>query len=263
MSYPPLYFPYLIPSSHLLLKYADGLLMALQKQDGGIRPILCGKIWCRCFASLAVTATPVGVRNEAAELFTSTYNFIQTSGIRDGASHCAKILSIFYDNLDTTDPNDPEVIIKIDISNAFSSACRALTIDVLSGRAAGDYDCGLKEGQAIPTCENLSNVFGYFKAVRSCHAKLRYFDWDGPKPQVFHRLPSSQPQCTEVASFDKEVEEEEDRHRGSTTPGVRFHEVFGMNSGLNQRHSNSIELMHKRESQGGAQVGRRHDFPFR
>jgi hypothetical protein len=89
-----------------------GLLMALQKQDGSIRPILCGEIWRRCFASLAVNATPV--RKEAVKFFTSTYdNFIQTAGIRDGASHCAKILSVFYDNLDTSDPNDPEVIIRL------------------------------------------------------------------------------------------------------------------------------------------------------
>jgi hypothetical protein len=33
--------------------------MALQKQDGGIRRILCGEIWRRGFASLAVNATPV------------------------------------------------------------------------------------------------------------------------------------------------------------------------------------------------------------
>jgi len=76
--------------------------MDLQKQDGGIRPILSGEIWRRCFASLAVNATPV--RNEVAKLFTSTYgNFIQTAGIRDGVSHCAKILSVFYDNLDISD----------------------------------------------------------------------------------------------------------------------------------------------------------------
>ena len=85
----------LAPSTHLFIQeYAGGLLMALQKQDGGIRPILCGEIWRRCFASLAVNATPV--LNEAAKLFTSTHaNFIQTAGIRDGASHCAKILSGF------------------------------------------------------------------------------------------------------------------------------------------------------------------------
>ena len=91
-----LILPYLTGSFHpsLIEEYADGLLMALQKQDGGIRPILCGEIWRRCFASLAVNSAPV--RNEAAKLFTSTYdNFIQTAGIRDGASHCAKILSIF------------------------------------------------------------------------------------------------------------------------------------------------------------------------
>jgi hypothetical protein len=101
------------------------------------------------------------VRNEVAKLFTSTCDkFIQTTGIRDGVSHCAKILSVFYDSLDTANPNDPEVIMKIDISNAFNTTCRALTLDVLSGRASRDYACGLKQGEAIPTCENLSNLFG-------------------------------------------------------------------------------------------------------
>ena len=90
-----------------------------------------------------------------------------------------KILSTFYDSLDTTDLNDPEVIIKIDISNAFNSTCRALTLDILSGRASRDYVSGFKRGDAIATCETLSNMFGYFKTMRACHAKLRYFDWDG------------------------------------------------------------------------------------
>ena len=122
-----------------------------------------------------MNATPV--RNEEAKLFTSAYdNFSQTAGIRDGASHCAKILSVFYDSLD---PSDPEVIIKIDISNAFNTTCRALALDVLSGRASRDCACGLKQGEAIPTCENLSNFFGYFKEMHTCHAKLKYFDWDG------------------------------------------------------------------------------------
>ena len=112
------------------------------------------------------------VRNEKVKLSTSTYdNFIQTAGIRDGASHCAKILSIFYDSLETTNLN-PEVIIKIDISNAFNSACRALTLDILSGRASRDYDCGLMRGDTIATSETLSNMFGYFKAMSTCHAKL-------------------------------------------------------------------------------------------
>jgi hypothetical protein len=42
-----------------------------------------------------------------------------------------------------------------------------------------DYACDLKRGQVIPTYENLSNLFGYFKAMRTFHAKLRDFDWDG------------------------------------------------------------------------------------
>ena len=152
--------------------------MALQKPDGGIRPILCGEVWRRCFASLAVNATPI--RNEAAKLFTSSYdNFIQTAGIRDGASHCAKILSVFYDNLDTSDPNDPDVIIKIDVSNAFNTADRALTLDMISGHASRDYACGIKKGDVISTVDSLTNLFGYFKAMRGCHSKLRYFDWDG------------------------------------------------------------------------------------
>ena len=80
--------------------------------------------------------------------------------------HCAKILSGFYDNLD--------------ISNVFNTTCRALTLDVLSGHASRDNACGLKRGDAIEsTCETLSNMFGYFHAMRTCHAKLRYFDWDG------------------------------------------------------------------------------------
>ncbi len=90
-----------------------------------------------------------------------------------------KILSTFFDSLDTTDLNDPEVIIKIDISNAFNSTCRSLTLDIISGRASRDYACGIKKGDVIATTDTLSNMFGFFKAMRACHAKLRYFDWDG------------------------------------------------------------------------------------
>ncbi len=128
--------------------------------------------------TLAINDTPI--RNEEAKLFTSSYeNFIQTAGIRDDDSHCEKILTCFYDNLDVSDPTDPEVIIKIDVTNAFNSTDRDLTLDVLSGHASRDYTCGLKTGDVIPTCDNLSTLFGYFKSIRTCEAKLRYFDWDG------------------------------------------------------------------------------------
>ena len=75
------------------------------------------------------------------------------------------------------------MIIKIDISNVFNTTCRTLTLDrtldVLSGRVSRDYACGLKKGDVIPTCENLSNLFCYLKTMRTCHVKVRYFDWDG------------------------------------------------------------------------------------
>ena len=52
---------------------SDGLLMALQKQDGGLRPILSEEIWRRYFASLAINESPV--RNEAAKIFSIDFYF--------------------------------------------------------------------------------------------------------------------------------------------------------------------------------------------
>ncbi len=60
---------------------------------------------------------------------------VPLNNIQDGASHCAKILTCFYDNLDVSDPTDPEVTIQIDVANAFNSINRGLTLDVLNGRA--------------------------------------------------------------------------------------------------------------------------------
>jgi hypothetical protein len=76
------------------------------------------------------------------------------------------------------------VIIKIDIFNAFNTTCRTLTLDVLNGYASRDYACGVKHKDVIEfTCallsNNKSNMLGYFHVMRTCHAKLRYFDWDG------------------------------------------------------------------------------------
>jgi hypothetical protein len=76
--------------------------MVLMKPDGGIRPILCGEVWRRCFTNLVVNDTTI--RNEETRLFTSSYDkFIQTGGLRDDTSHCDKILTCFYDNLDVSD----------------------------------------------------------------------------------------------------------------------------------------------------------------
>jgi hypothetical protein len=54
---------------------------------GGIRPIIVGEL----FASLAANA----VRGPISRVLTSTYEiFLQTAGLQDGASHCAKILNL-------------------------------------------------------------------------------------------------------------------------------------------------------------------------
>ena len=85
-----------------------------------------------------------------------------------------------YANLNNTTPNDPEVIIKIDISNAFNVLCRALTLDVLSGKASRTYASGIREGEEFETkCEQLRSMFGYFASMRTVKSKLRYFDFLG------------------------------------------------------------------------------------
>lgn len=52
---------------------------------------------------------------------------MQTAGLKDGTSHCAKILTSIFDAL-VSHPNDPDVIIKIDIVNVLS---RQLTLDLI------------------------------------------------------------------------------------------------------------------------------------
>jgi hypothetical protein len=127
-----------------------------------VQHIVCGESWRRNFASLAANAA----RGPNSRVFTSTNEiFLLTAGLKDGASHCTKIPSSMYSALNP-DPSDPDVIIKIDISNAFNVVCRQLTLDVLGGKASCDYACGLKEGDAVETvCGELRNMFEYFKAI--------------------------------------------------------------------------------------------------
>jgi hypothetical protein len=171
--------PYLFGDFHPshIQEYAGDLLLALEKpakDGGGVRPIICGESWRRYFASLAANA----VRGPISRIFTSTYeNNLHTAGLQDGASHCDKILSAMYAALNS-DPSDPDVIIKLDISNAFNALCRHLTLDVLGGKASCDYACGLKEGDNIETvCGELRNMFEYFRTMRTTKSHLRYFDY--------------------------------------------------------------------------------------
>jgi hypothetical protein len=66
--------PYLTGSFQpsFIEEYVVGLLMTWQKPDGGIHPVLCGEVWRRSFARLAVNDTPI--HNEEAKLFTSSYD---------------------------------------------------------------------------------------------------------------------------------------------------------------------------------------------
>ncbi len=68
-----LILPYLSTGSFhpsFVEEYTGGQLMDLEKQDGVIRPILCGEIWCRCFTRLPINATPI--HNEVTKFFTNT-----------------------------------------------------------------------------------------------------------------------------------------------------------------------------------------------
>jgi hypothetical protein len=72
-------------------------------------------------------------------------------------------------------------------------------LDVLSGRVSRDYGGGLKKEH---TCENLSNFFGYFEVIRSCHVKLRYFDWDGQVHLVKVKTDGQQGRPIEMLIFN-------------------------------------------------------------
>jgi hypothetical protein len=65
-----------------------------------------------------------------------------------------------------SDPSDPDVIIKLDISNVFNVMCRQLILDVLGGKASCNYACGLKEGDNFETvCGEMRNMFEYFRTM--------------------------------------------------------------------------------------------------
>jgi hypothetical protein len=138
---------YLTGSFHpsFVEEYAGGLLMVLQKQDGGISRILCGEIW-RCLTRRLSAMRRLSYLLLLMITLFKQQVFEMVSRITRRFSQFSKITLIHR-------------IIKIDISNTFNSTCRTLTLDVLSGLTSRDYACGLKHGDAIPTCENLSNLF--------------------------------------------------------------------------------------------------------
>ena len=62
------------------------------------------------------------------------------------------------------DVEDPMVIMKLDTKNAFCSLDVRLVLDVLSGKASRDYECGIKLGEDFETAvHELRVYFGFFK----------------------------------------------------------------------------------------------------
>ncbi len=81
--------PYLTGSFHpsFVEEYSDGLLMTLEKQDGYIRPILCGEIWCPYFPILVVIRRLSGMKwLSCLLLHIITLSKLQVSSGRP--SHC-------------------------------------------------------------------------------------------------------------------------------------------------------------------------------
>jgi hypothetical protein len=80
--------------------------------------------------------------------------------------------------------------------------CRQLTLDVLGGKASCDYACGLKEGDNIETvCEELRNMFQYFRAMRTTKSHLRYFDYLGNVLDAWGKTGGQQGDLLEMIVF--------------------------------------------------------------
>jgi hypothetical protein len=101
-----------------------------------------------------------------------------------------------------SDPSGPDVIIQLDISNAFNALCRQLTLDVLGGQASSDYACALKEGDNIDTCcGELRNMFQYFRVMRTTKSHLRYFDYCGNLLDAWGKTGGQQGEPLEMIVF--------------------------------------------------------------
>ena len=159
---------------------AGGHLFAFFKPQGGIRPLLCGSILRRCFASLAAAS----ITDECAAYFTTAFpNFIQCAGgLKDGNSLCAKIPELF----DSEKRPEDKIwaLLEIDIKNAFNEALRQAAFDVIAGTASREYDNGrVKPGDDMRSLDALCRFFGYFRAMHDTASTLRYVDHKG---QVHH-----------------------------------------------------------------------------
>jgi len=144
-----------------LHEHAGGRLSAFLKSDlFKIRPINSSSSWRRGAAHL-INAS---VKEDASTFFTQEFpNFIQCAGSVDGASVCAKLVSMIHDQ--PLESEHPTIICQIDFANAFQTPNRQLgTNDCILGIASRTYDQGrVKIGDALPHLTALKNFFPYFK----------------------------------------------------------------------------------------------------
>jgi len=92
--------------------------------------------WAKIFAATITNLACASIRPTVARYFTSQYdNFMQTAGTKDGAPHYANILNLFYHHLQPD--KDPTAVVSLTWPN-LSTICRALTLDVFSGKATRD-----------------------------------------------------------------------------------------------------------------------------
>ncbi len=107
-----------------LLFSAD--LIALKKKDGGIRPIAMGNVFRRMASKVAAKS----IRQLGASMAPIQLGF----GIRNGCEAAAHALRLFAENSDGRDGN--ELIVKLDVSNAFNCLRRDCILDKVFSHAS-------------------------------------------------------------------------------------------------------------------------------
>jgi hypothetical protein len=175
---------------HLIVPYAKGDFHQeyLHEHAGGrlsaffkkhlikICPINNSSLWRRAAAHL-INAF---IKKDANKYFTETLpDFVQTAGSVDGATVCAKLVSMIHDLPLVSE--DPTIICQIDFANAFHTPNGQLgTNDCILGKASCEYDEGrVKVGDLLPHLPAIKNFFPYFSSMNDVPSRNRFTDHEG------------------------------------------------------------------------------------